>query len=233
MHTLDGHLSLKARCIWTVKEKRGGLWVPVWEHKNLLTTYGLSALASAIGGGYSAPLYMVIDTDYASLQNSPSLGQVIVQLNKRIDITGDTQLILSPGTVVQETVTYSSVTGSGPYTYNLTSGLTHNHNAGELVVRAPRSSDDLTTVISEAQYDSTNAPGKRLQATSGYSTGTGNWTSQYYFTGTQALVKFMSLGLSDSDTVGAGNLHNHVVLGYDHSGGGNDVEIDVSLTLTN
>lgn len=225
---------LKVQCVWTVKERRSGLWVPVLTNKNTMTNYGLAALASAIGGGYNAPLYLVIDTDYTYLYTGASLGATSIQTHDRKDISGDTQLIIAPGTVTQETVTFSGApTGSGPYTYTLTSGLLYNHNINEVVLRAPRASDDLTTVILEAQYDSTNAPNQRMQAASGYSSGAGNWTSQFYFTGSQALVKFMTLGLSETPTVGQGNLHNHVVLGYDHSGGGNDLEVDVSLTLTN
>lgn len=44
--------------------------------------------------------------------------------------------------------------------------------------------------------------------------------------------RWESLGTSESDTVGAGNLHNHLAVGYNHTSG-NDTQIDVSLTLTN
>src|SRR5262249_27627366 len=155
-------------------------------------------------GGYTPPLYMVIDTDSTYLQVGASLGATSIQTHDRKDITGDTQLVIAPGTVVQETVTFSGApTGSGPYTYT-TSALVYNHNANEKVLRAPRASDDLTTVLLEAQYDATNAPGKRLQATTGYSAGAGNWTSQFYFTGAQALVVFNTLGISENANVGAG-----------------------------
>jgi hypothetical protein len=206
----------------------------VLKRKNIFTTYCLGALASAIGGGYNPPIYMVVDDDYTTLQTGASLGATAISTVSRKDITGDTQLILNPDGVNQETVTFSGTpTGSGPYTYTLTSGLIHNHSGGEPVVRQTSANDDMTTVVSEIQYDATNNPGNRNDASAGYSAGNGNWTSQFYFTGVQALVKFMTLGLSESQAVGSGNLHDHVVLGYDHSSGGSDLEVDVSLTLTN
>lgn len=229
---MDSRLTLS--CVWTVKERRSGLWIPVLSRKNVWTNYGLGALASAIGGGYSAPNNLVIDSDYATLSVGASLGASSIQLSKRVDITGDTQLVLNPGGANQETVTFSGApTGSGPFTYSLTGTLANTHLANEPVVRLPLAADTLSTVVSEIQYDATNAPGLRVQASSGYASGTGNWTLQFYLTGTQALTHLMTLGLSENNAVGAGNLHNHIVLGYDHSGGGNDVEIDVSLTLSN
>jgi hypothetical protein len=67
----------------------------------------------------------------------------------------------------------------------------------------------------------------------GYSNGIGNWTIQFYLPGSTALANLMICGLSDSGTSGTGNLHNHFVLGYNHSNANNDVEIDGSITLFN
>jgi hypothetical protein len=66
----------------------------------------------------------------------------------------------------------------------------------------------------------------------GYSASSANWTTQFFFTGNQALVTFALVGLFDSATVAGGNLHNELALGFVHTTG-NDVEVDVSLTLSN
>lgn len=224
---------LKVDCVWTVKERRSQLWIPTLRRKNTWTNYGLGQLASAIGGGYSAPNNLVVDSNYGYLSTGASLGANSIQVSARQDLVGDTHLVINPGGGSQETVTFSAVSGTGPYTYTLTGTLANTHLANEAVVRLPLAADTLSTVISEIQYDATNAPGLRVQASSGYSQGNGNWTLQFYITATEALTHLMTLGLSENQNVGQGNLHNHIVLGYDHSGGSNDLEIDVSLTLTN
>lgn len=225
--------TLRLSCVWTVKERdpETGLFVPVLEVKNLWTDYGLTQLASAVQGGYSAPAYLIIDTFGPHFSATYAAGVNAVASPTRVDVAGDTQLVLSPGTARQETVTFSSVTGTGPYTYHLTGNTTQIHNVTDYLTRAPKATDTLTNVITEAQYDATNAPNQRMQSVAGYSQTTHNWTMQFYFNAGQALVNIMSCGLSESPTVGAGHLHNHFVLGYNHTSG--DVEIDGSLTLTN
>lgn len=223
-------------CTWTVKERdpKTGLFIPKLRVKNIFTNTGLNALASAVQGAYVAPTFLVIDSAGAKLQANYSAGVTAVNTDVRVDIGSDTQLILSPGTANQETVTFTSVVGSGPYTYNLSAPTANAHNLDDYALRKPLVTDDMTTVVTEAQYDSTNAPGQRMPAASGYSNGSiGEWTIQFYFTGTQAPVVFNTLGLADSSDVGAGSLHNHFVLGYDHTTSGNDVEIDGLLTIAN
>ena len=91
----------------------------------------------------------------------------------------------------------------------------------------------MTAIYSEQQYDSTNVPNARMQSVGGYSGGTANWVMQFFFTGAQALFYFATVGLADAATLGSGNLHNLLVLGYNHTGTTNDLELDVSLTLSN
>jgi hypothetical protein len=227
------------QCRWVVKERRNGLWVPVLERKNLLTDYGLTALSAAFAGGYVAPQYLVIDTNKTTLTATYAIGVNAVVAVARVDLVGDNQIVLSPGTVRQETVTFSSVTASGPnYSYNLSSPTTKAHNSGDYVVRAVKSADTMSTVISEAAYDPTYNPGMRQAVVSTYSPASGQTTYQFYFTGVQANVLFMTLGLADQQALGAGNLHSHVVLGYDHTitapaTSTNDLEVDATLSLTN
>lgn len=221
-------------CVWTVKERRSGIWVPVLRVKNIFTNTGLNALASAIQGAYVAPNFLVIDSAGAKLQNAYAPGATSIDTDVRVDLPGDTQLVLSPGTGQQETVTFTSVTGSGPYTYALSAPTANTHGVNDYALRVPRVTDDMSSVISEQQYDATNAPGQRMPAASGYNNGAiGEWTIQFYFTGAQAPVHFNTLGLADSSDIGAGSLHNHFILGYDHTTSGNDVEIDGSITIAN
>jgi hypothetical protein len=220
---------LGVSCTWTVRE--GGHVVA--QARNVWTDVGLSNLAAAISGGYSAPIYLVIDAGGTALSADVPLGGTSVTTDAPVDLSGDTQLVLNPGGPTQEVVTFSGTpTGNGPYTYTLTAGTLFSHTAGETVVRQVRNTDDMTTVTNEQQYDAALATGLRMPAVAGYSQGVGNWIMQFYFTGTQALVNFNTVGLSDNPNVGQGLLHDHAVLGYQHTGG-NDVEIDVSITLTN
>jgi hypothetical protein len=216
-------------CIWTVRE-RG---VVVARTKNVFTNFGLSALASALSGGYIAPIYLVLDSAGTTLEQPVNIGQSQVVTNERVDLSGDMQLVLSPNLANQETVTFTGIpTGSGPYTYTLTSPATQTHNTGDTVLRQTLATDTMSTVLSEVQYDPTDAPNQRVQSYAGYAQGVGNWVVQFYITGTQAVDKFNYVGLADSLTIGQGNLHDHAVLGYSHTSG-DDVEIDVSITLSN
>lgn len=219
---------------WVVKEREpgGGLWVPKRKFKNLLTTYGVTAFASAPSGTYTPPLYLVIDTASTTLNFSYGTGVTSIVTAADPTLGGDTQLILSPGSASQETVTFSSKTGTGPYTFNLTAGTANTHNAGDLVVRAPTSADTVASVVSEAQYDPTNAPSQRLLQTANYSPASGQNTMQFFFAGITATnLLFAHVGLADTQTIGTGNLHNYAALGYNHNNT-NDVEIDVTWTVT-
>lgn len=237
MPTVDSAQSdvVRASFRWCLKERdpQTGLFLPKRRVKNVITNNGLTLLASALSGGYNAPIYLVIDSDGAKLQGSYAAGVTVFQTDKRVDVAGDTQLVLSPGQPSQETVSFSSTTGSGPYTYNLTAPTTQAHNLNDYVLRQVKASDTLANVVSEVQYDSVNFPNQRVQSYSGYSPGAGQWTIQFFVTGTQAVgVQFNTLGISDNPTVGLGTLHNHFILGYTHTSG-NDVEIDGTLTLVN
>jgi len=220
-------------CLWTVYEKHGSLYTPVLRRKNIFTNDGLSQLASAPSGSYAAPVNLVIDNGGTSLYSGASLGALVVETNQRVDIAGDTQLVLEPGTASQELVTFvGTPTGSGPYIYTLSAGTVYAHSTGALVARQVNQNDTMTSVTSEIQFDPTDAPNQRVVSAGGYSGGAGNWVVQFYVTGNQALTTFTYIGISDSNTVGQGLLHNHLVLGYIHNSGV-DVMIDGSLTLSN
>lgn len=220
---------LRVVCIWTVRE-RG---IVIARVKNVFTNYGLTALASAIGGGYMPPTWLVIDSAQTTLSNGYSPGATSIQTTGAVDLVGDTQLVLNPGAGNQETVTFTSRSGTGPYTYALSAGLANTHVSLETVCRQTSASDTLSTVVTEVQYDPVNAAGQRIQSVAGFSSGNGNFTMQFYITAAQAQAKFNTVGLADTLNTGSGNLHDHAVLGYDHTAGTNDAEIDVSLTLTN
>jgi hypothetical protein len=234
--------------IWRVYrlEKKGGLLVRrlVLERKNIQTNYGLTAYAGAFQptqSSYVAPQWMGISTKYAQLQAAyGSTG--VTSISTDIDPTqaGDSgataQLILGVGTANQETVSWTAKAGTGPYTWTI-SATTKTHALHDPVTRAPQLTDTLAQFPSELQYDSTNFPNQRMQSVGGYSAGTANWTTQFYFTGSQALnggtsQLFAMVGLFDSGTVAAGNMHNELALGFNHTQG-NDVEVDVSLTTSN
>lgn len=231
--------------VWRVYEfrRKGGLLVRelVLERKNLQTNYGLTAYAGAFQptqSNYVAPQYMGISTNFGKLTAAlASTGLTSCSLDVDPTKGGDTQLILGVGTANQETVTWSAKSGTGPYTFTI-SATTKTHALNDPCCRVPLAADTLTQFTSEIQYDSTNFPNKRMQSVGGYSAGSANWTTQFFFTGNQALgasnanLTFALVGLFDSVTVGAGNLHNELALGYVHTQG-NDVEIDVSLTTSN
>jgi hypothetical protein len=225
--------SLNVSCTWTVKEKRNGIYIPVLTRKNIFTNTGLTLLASAVSGGYVPPIYLSMDSSYTYLTATYAAGVTSIQTNTAIDQTGDTQLVLSAGLATQETVTFTGRTGTGPYTYTLSSPTANAHNAGDWVARQPTVNDTISTIVSPIQYDSVNFPNLWPPSASGYSIGNGQWTIQFYLTLTQAVAVIMTIGLVDSQTIGQGNLHNHVVLGYDHTQQATDIEIDGNLTLTN
>lgn len=219
---------------WTFRALRSGIIVAQKTVHNIQTTAGLTAFASAFQGSYTPPIYLAIDSEYASGAANHSIGANKVTLNAQIHQTGDTQIIASLGTANEETLTFTSVTANGPnWDYNLSGTATKAHSTSEIAVRVPRASDTVSTFVSEEEYDSTNAANKRKASTGGYSPGSAQWTMQFYYLATEAPFYIARAGLLDSDTVGAGSLHNEVVVGFDHTALTDDLEIDVTLTLSN
>lgn len=222
--------------VWTVNEIEHGILVPKVKRKNLFTNYGLTALASAIGGGYVPPSYLAISTTYSTIYAQINPGATSIQLNGDPTLVGDTQLVLSPGTINQETVTFTTKSGAGPYTFALTTPYPANtHPVSDPVVRQVLVGDAMAQLTNEAQFDPTYYPNQRAFRTAGFSAGSGQYTMQFYFSGTTLTnIYCMTLGLTDQATIGSvsANLHNEVVLGYNHNNT-NDVEIDINFTLIN
>lgn len=202
----------------------------------LLTTYGLTALASAVQGTYAPPLYLVLENNGSTFAAGASAGVTAISSNAAVHLPGDTQLVLGVGLAGQETVTFTSVTTAAPYVYTLTAPVVYQHVTGDPLCRLPLATDTMAQVVNELQYDSVNDPNLRLQSVSGYSSGNGAWTMQFYLTGIEASSFLMTIGLSDSPTIGQGNLHYHATLGVNHvyvpANGGVDVEIDIPITLS-
>lgn len=221
---------LLVRCEWVVRERRPSGWVEVLRRHNLFTNDGLTQLAGALGGGYTPPQYLVLDSWNPKLQAAYTIGATSISTDKQAHLTGDTQLVLSPGTANAEVVTFSNVTGTGPYVYTI-SATVNAHSLNDFACRNPLLTDTVSSIQQEAQYDSLQ-PTARSQTTGGYSAGTAQYTQTFFLTGTQALFDIVTVGMADNATIGAGLLHDHLALGYTHSSG-NDVEIDVTLSLTN
>jgi hypothetical protein len=228
--------ALKSACLWTIKERDAdtGLFIPRKRGKNLQTSAGLTAYAGAFGGSYTAPTWLVLDSFAPTLTSAIAAGATSLTLSAQADMVGDTQLVLSLGLVSQETVSFSLVTnnGDGTFSYSLSAPTTNAHASGDRCARQVLASDTMANVQSEIQIDAVALPGQRAASTGGYSGGTGNFVMQFYITGGQGLAYFASVGLADNVGIGLGNLHNHLILGYNHTAG-NDVEVDVSLTLIN
>lgn len=223
---------LDVEVLWVVKERRNGLWVVEHSTYNRITTYGLTAFSGAPSGTYVAPTYLVIDTATTTMANTYLAGASSIQTVADPTVAGDTQLDLSVGLATQETVTFSSKTGTGPYTFNLSSNTVNGHNSGDFVVRTPTAADTIASVLSEGQYDPTYFPNLRDPITSSFSPAAGQTTMQFFIAGIQATNLFFShVGLADALTIGAGNLHNYASLGYNHNNT-NDVEIDVTYNVT-
>ena len=224
--------ALVASVHWVLKERVDGLWVPKVQTKNLLTSYGLTAFASAPSGTYMPPVYLVIETTKTTFSNLFAAGVTSITTAGDPTLVGDTQLVLDPNTATQETVTFSAKSGTGPYTWTLTAPTTYSHNSGAFVVRAPTVNDTLASVIAEAQFDPTYSPNGRQLQTASYSPGAGQNTMQFFLAGIQATnVYFAHVGLADAKTIGQGNLHNYAAFGYNHNNT-NDIEIDITWTLT-
>lgn len=239
--TQDSLLSLveademkKIKGLWTIRERNSsGLVVAERRFKNIWTNFGLTALASAVSGAYNPPIYLSIEAFYTTLTMplNPGVSQVIT--NARVDLAGDTQLVLSAGAPTQEVVTFASVSGSGPYTYVLSSPTVQTHATSDYVVRNVAVTDTLSSIQSEVAYDPINAAGQRIVSPGGYSSGLASWTIQFYLPGSISQQLFLTCGLADSPNIGQGNLHNHFILGYNRNGSTNDIEIDGVLTISN
>jgi len=198
-----------------------------------LTTYGRTALTSAITGGYLPPLYLVIDTMDTALSQNVLVGDATFSTSTRMDQAGDTQLIIGIGLIGQETVTFTGApSGTGPYVYTMSGTFINPHTTGDLVTRVPLATDTMANVMGEVQYDPVFSPGLRIAVPAGYSPGTGQWTTSAYLTYNQGLYFITAWGLSDNINIGGGNLHAYMSLGFDHSGGLRDLELDGTLTLT-
>jgi hypothetical protein len=225
---------LTVACIWEVRELANGVLLA--RRKNVMCNAGLTNFASAWQGNpWPAPIYLVLESLRGKIQNAGTLpiGATSVSLDVRVDLAGDTSIILGVGTANQETVPFSGVTGTGPYVYTI-SATTKTHLNLDPCVRVPLVGDTMAGVQSEIEYDHANNPSNRLQSLGGYAPGgTGAWTMQYFLSSTQALYFLGNVGLADSAGIGTGNLHNHVSLGLDRTSNPQDLEFDITLTLSN
>ena len=229
---------LPVSCEWSIYECRPTGRLLVARRKNLMTNYGLTAFAGAIQGsyaaaGYSPPAYLVIETTAGKIQNVGGLaiGATSVNSDIAVHLAGDSSIVLGVNSANEETVAFSAVSGTGPYTYTI-AATTKTHAQNDLISRAVAAADTMSSVQGELQFDATNFPNQRSTTIGGYSGGTGNWVIQFFLSGTQGIGTWVRLGLADSLTVGAGNLHNHLVQGYTQASG-YDAEVDVSVTLVN
>lgn len=219
---------------WVFKERVNGEWVERSRKKNILTNYGLTAYSSAAGGVYVPPNYMVINQTYTTQNTATTAGATSVTLAANPTQMTDTTLVLSAGLAAQETVTFTAVSGTGPYVFTLSPAAVNAHGAGDKAARGVTPADLITIMAPEPDYDATYAHGLRLQSTAGYSSGLGIYVLQFYFSGTQAQgLTFMTIGLADTPTQLTGNLHNILVQGYVNPATGNDLEIDVIINTTN
>lgn len=229
------HIGIIGEWTWRERERKSGLIVAEKTFRNKLTTYGLTAIGSALSGAYTPPLWLAVENSFTYLTFGVSAGAISITTVADLHQTGDTQLTLGAGQSNQETVTFTSVTGTGPYTYALSTPLLHAHVATDpdWVVRTPQEGDSTGNLVGEAQYDSTNFPSQRMASPGGYSPGSKQWTVQFFFPGTLMVGYLMNCGLTDSVTVGGGNLHNHFTLGIHHTNTSNDQEIDGVFTFSN
>ena len=226
---------LKATCVWRVREYRPGTRLLVAEHppvKNVMTNDGLTNLAGAWQGTSSPPIYLSIESTIATVAVSAATGATSIQLNERVDLVGDNQIIVGLNSN-QETLTFSTVTTSSPWIYTLSSPTTLDHTVGDLCVRKVLQADTQASLQAEVAYDPTNNPGQRKTSLGGYSPGNGQWTMQFFFSSTEAKVRLANIGLCDTPATGTGKLHHHVLLNVDHSAGTTDLEVDATLTVAN
>lgn len=218
---------------WAIKEKQCGDWVVVRRFHNLVTNYGLTALAAAPAGAYTNPIYLVINSKYTTIPIQANPGDTSVVLVADPTLSGDTQLVLSVGTGAQEIVTFTGKSGTGPYTFTLSAALINTHPVNDPVVRQVSANDTIAAVTAEMQYDPTYNPSGRAAMTASFSPAVAQNTMQFFFSGLTATNIFFShIGLADQQVIGAlnTNLHNYAALGYNHNNT-NDLEIDVTYTL--
>lgn len=226
--------TIKVAVLWTVRERRSDRHsLVVARFKNIVTTYGITAYAQAPGGwANGAPSYLVLESTFTTVSATAAAGATSIQTAKDPTISGDTQLVLSVGQAAQEVVTFTTKTGTGPYTFALKFPTVNIHSSGDFVVRQPQASDTLASVTNEVEYDHQNFPGQRAPVASSFSPGTGQGTIQFFIAGiTAANLYIAHVGLADSQTIGGGNLHNYAALGYNHNNNA-DLEIDANYVLT-
>lgn len=232
---------IRASVHWVIRENvntghidgDGDIWVVVREFDNLVTNFGLTALASAPAGQLALPpIYLVIETSQTTMSTG-NIGDGTVILAADPTIAGDTQLVLSVGLPAQELVTFTSKSGTGPFTFTLSGTLGQAHANLDPVVRAPTPADTMASVLVEAQYDATNNPNNRVVQAAAFSPGVGQNTMQFFMAGgTATNLLFAHVGLADQLVIpGVGtNLHNYAALGYSHTNT-NDLEVDVTYLL--
>jgi hypothetical protein len=200
--------------------------------KNLITTYGLGQLSSAIGGGYTPPQYLAIESAAPTLLNSPVIGATsFTSTDLALPNTG--VMCVGLGAASQENVTCTAIsTVSGTTTYTISPGFVNNHTAGEVFTLIPTAADDPTVIQTALQYDPINNPNQWINSVAGYQSGTGQYTLSFYLTAIQAVGYFTKVGLTDSVTIGTGNLHSWLLYGVDHSAQIEDIQVDCVLTST-
>ncbi len=226
-------INLGVKVHWTVKERQSGAWVVMHEFDNLVTDYGLTALSGAPSNIYTPPIYLVIETSKTTMSSQANSGTASAVLVADPTIAGDTRLVLSVGLATEEVVTFSSKSGTGPYTFTLAGNLAFTHPVADPVVREVANGDSMSAVLAEAQYDPTFDPNNRSVLASSFSPGIGQTTSQFFLAGITATNLFFAhVGMADARPVGSssGHLHNYAHLGYSHTNT-NDIEIDVAWTL--
>lgn len=230
-------MAIGIRGDWVIRERdsKTGLLIAEKHIKNIATNYLLTNIGAALSGAFTPPLWLAVDNSYSYLSSPASPGDSSVYLVTDLHQVGDTQITLGAGQGNQETVTFTSVTGTGPYQYHLSGTVAHSHTTTDpdYVVRTPLATDSVTNLVSEMQYDSTDFPNQRMASPGGYSPGTGQWTVQFFYPGPTLSGYIMTAGLIDNVTVGVGQLHNHFIIGYNHSSSTTDIELDGTFTFSN
>lgn len=232
---MEQKVTVKGEWTWRERSRESGLVVAEKQINNIFTSYGLTNLISGISGSNTPPIYLAVENTYTNLTLAAGSGVSTLTVGNDIMQTGDTQIYLSAGGANQEIVTVSSKSGSGPYNYILSSPTANAHTtaSNDYVCRVPVLGDTMANVISELQYDAVSAPTQRMASPGGYSPGAGQWTVQIFYPGPTLVGVAMLCGLTDSLTIGTGNLHNHFLLATNHTNTNNDQEIDGVITLVN
>jgi hypothetical protein len=229
------HIGVKGVWRWRERDHKTGLVVAEKVVHNVVTDYGLTNIGQAWLSGTPTPLYLAVESTHTYLSVPAPGGSAFIQTLTAIHQFGDTQLTIAAGQSNQETVTFTSVTGTGPYTYNLSGTVQHGHTIADpdWVTRTPQHTDVITALASELQYDPVNFPNQRILSPGGYSPGLGQWTIQFFFPGPTLVGYIMNAGIVDNITLGVGNLYNYFTLGINHNNTANDQEIDGTFTFSN